>query len=535
MGRLEKLKLVKDAMKPAAIKQGLEASRAAMSGAPAGPTEEQLAALTPEQRSAYEASAAQVAQAQADVAAQHKEVVRREVERRALFGPAGEHVYGALPAEDDVDTTLEESLARSKEQFRDVVRNPFGSRRPSPPPAAATTSTGPVDRDQQAAAERAARDAAREPYLAANRPPLNIARLATREKTQVEEVAAYLGSSGLAGRPDLVHGVYRVPDHIGGGMVLRGGSRVVEWDVVHAAAAGLAPASPATAVFFAAKDTWVLRRDGEPSVLDEDLALAYLARAGVGSERCLGIARSLDIAQRGGGGDGGSQSYTVSQVTGVHAFHPAGLGDGVFDALRAERPLPAPPADGIRTEVLNWRAIARAVHPERHRRHVVPSPFPHLPSTPQELLRAYLEVVGIRPEDSYGAQVTEDGPRDLSGVSQKGLMTLTTNRGEEQPCADGELRPRLAGGARVVIVHRDRAEYEAGRERWAAYEREELQAALAHGTNVREPIDGPAFYERGTLGRFVGAAGAVHDFVEGYGDDPFEKIPPYRYCWPPAR
>ena len=39
-----------------AIKQGLEASRAEMSGSPAGPTEEQLAALSPEQRSAYEAN-----------------------------------------------------------------------------------------------------------------------------------------------------------------------------------------------------------------------------------------------------------------------------------------------------------------------------------------------------------------------------------------------------------------------------------------------------------------------------------------------
>jgi hypothetical protein len=532
MGMFQTLKYVQDAMKPAAIKQGLEASRAVLSGSDAGPTEEQLAALTPEQRRAYEANMAQVAQAEAEVAAAHQEFLDRELGRRALYGPAGEYVYGELPAADAMHATVEDSLATAKEQFLDVLRNPFGPPRPTPPPGALS---GTGDREQQATAERAARDAARAPYLAQDRPALNITRLATRQKTQIGEVSAYLGSSGLAGRPDLVYGVYRVPDHIGGGIVLRGGSRVVEWDVVHAAPDGPAQAAPAGTAFFAAEELWALRRDGEPAVLDEDLALAYLGRAGIGPEQCLGIARSLDISQRGGGGDEGSSSYTVTQVTGVHAFHPDGLAGRAFDELRDERPLAAPPVAGVHTEVLNWHAVARAVHPETHRRHLVPSPFPHLPSTPQELLRAYLEVVGVRPDDSYSAQVTEDNARDLSGVSRKGPLTLTTNRGEEQPCADGELRPRLAGGARVVIVYRDRAEYEEGRARWATYEGDVLQAALAHGTNVRGPVHGPDFFERGTLGRVVGAAGAVHDFVEGYGDDPFAKIPPYRYCWPPAR
>ena len=531
MGVFRTLKNVKDAMKPAAIKQGLEASRASMSGSPTGPTQEQLAALTPEQRRAYEANMAQVAQAEAEVAAAQQEFLDRELGRRALYGPAGEYVYGELPTTDALQPTVEESLAASKEQFLDVLRNPFGPRRPTPPPG---TLSGTGDREQQAAAERAARDAARAPYLAPDRPPLNIARLATREKTQIGEVSAYLGSSGLAGRPDLVYGVYRVPDHVGGGMVLRGGSRVVEWDVVHAAPAGLPPAAPAAAAFFEAEDLWVLRRDGEPAVLDEDLALEYLGSVAIGPERCLGIARSLAISQRGGGGgDGGSASYTVSQVTGVHAFHPDGLAGGAFDELRAKRPLAAPPAPGVHADLLNWSAVARAVHPETHRRYLVPSPFPYLPSTPQELLRAYLEVVGVRPDDSYSAQVTEDDARDLSGVSRKGPLTLTTNRGEEQPCADGEDRPRLAGGARVVVIYRDCAQYAEGRVRWAAYEREVLHAALAHGTNARGPVHGPDFFERGALGRVVGAAEAVHAFVEGY-DDPYANIPPYRYCWPLA-
>ena len=52
---------------------------------------------------------------------------------------------------------------------------------------------------------------------------------------------------------------------------------------------------------------------------------------------------------------------------------------------------------------------------------------------------------------------------------------------------------------------------------------------------MRGPVHGPDFFERGALGRFVGAANAVYEFTEGMGDDPFDKIPPYRYCWPPAR
>lgn len=53
----------------------------------------------------------------------------------------------------------------------------------------------------------------RQPYLAEHRPPVVFAP-ATRGKTQIEEVATYLASSGLVARPDLVYGLYRVPDRI---------------------------------------------------------------------------------------------------------------------------------------------------------------------------------------------------------------------------------------------------------------------------------------------------------------------------------
>jgi hypothetical protein len=202
--------------------------------------------------------------------------------------------------------------------------------------------------------------------------------------------------------------------------------------------------------------------------------------------------------------------------------------------MRTERPLPTQPASGVHIEVLNWEAIANAVQPERHRRFLVPSPFPYLPSTPQELLQSYLDIVGVRPADSFSAQVTEDDPRDLTGTSAKGPLTFRTNRGEVQPSADGEARPRLSGGARVVFAYRDRPEYAEARGRWAAYERDVLDASLANGTRLRPVVVGPDFLERGAVGKLLRGADAVYDFIEGYGDSPFVDFKPYRYCWPPS-
>lgn len=456
--------------------------------------------------------------------------VAAERGRRALGGPAGDHVYGAMP--DAAVGSPGDQLARSKAELLATLRNPLGHERPPAPPGGVVSA----DRDAQAAAERAARDSAREPYRAPDRAPVRISRLATRAKTQLDEVAAYLGQTGLAARPDLVFGVSRVPDHIGGGLT-RSGSRIVEWDVVHAAEAALPPAGAPLCTGFDGVDRWVARRPGEPSVLDEDLALLYLARAGVGPEQCLGIARVLDIREHGGGDDSG-QGVVLSQVTGVRVFHPAAFGAGALDALRAERPLAgAGPVDGVHAAVLNWAAVAQAVHPETHRRAVIPSPFPYLPSSPQELLRAYLDIVGVQPADCFGTQVTEDRPRDLTGVSQRRFGTVSTNRGEQEPCADGEERPRLRGGSRIVVAYRDAPAYVAGRERWAAYERDVLQASLANGTGVRRPVEELEFFEKlpRTARRIWRTAEFIGDIVDlGSDDDPFEKIPPHRYCWPPA-
>lgn len=527
MGLLKNLKAMK------------EAAAAGLRGE--GPSEEALASLTPEQRAAYDAQMAAVAAAQQESAAANQqavEVQRSIEEARPLRGPAGEWRYGTSPTVIDPQELasmspsdqIAQSMAASKAQLRDALRNPFGGS--GPPPAPPPVPGASADRAEQAAAERAMRDAARAPYRSSSLGPITFTRLATRAKTQVEEVCAYLGSSGLAGRPDLVFGAYRVPDVIGLGTI-GSGSKVVEWDIVHGAAAALPEAPAASATWFDGSDTWVARSIGEPSVLDEDLAVALLGTAGAGPDRSLGISRAVDVRSRGGDDSGGST--TVLRVTGTHVLHPADVpapqAQHHLDALRP-LDLPVDGPQGVRIEVLNWAAIASVVHPAHHKALPIPSPFPYLPATPQELLRAYLEVVGVHPTHCYAVAVAEDEARSIDGTGTKAGFTYTTNVGEEQPCADGTLRRRLNGGTAVVITYLDGEAYAAGRERWAAYERDVLQTRLHLGTGARRSVEEPPFDGLpGGIRGLVRAADRVDSFWNG--NDPFEGIAPHRYCWPP--
>jgi hypothetical protein len=519
MGLLENLKAMKDA-----VAAGVRGD---------GPSAEALASLTPEQRAAYDAQLAEAAAAQ-----EHAARVSAELEdRRPLAGPAGEWRYGASgapTAEQLAAMTAQEqfdaSMAASKAQLRGLLRNPLGGT-PSPPPA--PVPGGSADRAEQAAAERAARDAARAPYRAPALGAISFTRLATRGKTQVEEVCAYLGSSGLSGRPDLVFGAYRVPDVIGVGTLGGQGSKIVEWDIVHGAADPLPAAPAATSTWFDGEDTWVARSVGEPSILDEDLAVALLATAGAGPDRSLGIARLLDVDSRGGDESGGST--TVVHVTGVAVIHPADVpAPPARDHLDSLRPIalaPDGPA-GVRIEVLNWAAVASVVHPAHHKAVLIPSPFPYLPSTPQELLRAYLEVVGVHPAHCYSVGVAEDAPRGIDGTGTKAGFTYSTNVGEEQPCADGQMRRRLNGGSVVVVAYLDAPAYVEGRERWAAYERDVLQTRLHRGTGARRPVEQPRFDSLpGGIRGLAKLADRVDTLVDGAGA--FDAFAPHRYCWPP--
>lgn len=526
MGFLKNLKAIKDQV------------AAGMSGQ--GPSEEALASLSPEQRAAYDAQLAQAAAAEQQLADAHT-AARTS---RPLFGPAGDYVYGLDPYEAAAaaQRILEEG-GGVKAYFKAAWQAPTPGGGDRTLPEVRATYPDPY---QQAAYERSQRDEARRPYLAPDgvRFPVVFTRIATTAKDELDDVVAHLASSGLAGRPELVFGAYRVPDHIGSS--LTAGRRYVEWDVVHAATGPLPPTSPPAATHLDDTERWVARASGAPSVLDEDLGVAVLAAAGVGPERCTGIARSVGSVSGGGGDENsGGHGYVMIHVEGVDLLHPADARADVEAArnrLRQTGPaaLPFGAPAGVHVEVLNWRTIDKAVrHGGSGVAPSVPSPFPYLPSTPQELLAAYLDIVGVNPFDTYGASVTEDQPRDIQWVRRKGVATVSTD-GQSQPCVDGQSRARLGGGRLVVVTYRDRPAYVEGRQRWDAYQTDVLQARLGQGTGARRPVEAMSM---GSLPsgfrRLAGAVEKVADAVdhvvgEGSGNTHFDRIAPHRYCWPPT-
>ncbi len=351
----------------------------------------------------------------------------------------------------------------------------------------------PEQRELVAAQERRARTVARAPYLPPDPPVVERMRFATGERSQAAEVGAQLARAGLTARPDLVYGVYRVPD---------GG--VVEWEVVHAARAPLPPADEPVDVVFDARERYVNRRVGEPRPSDEDVALGYLAGAGIGPEGTLGIARHVE--ERSHEVDGNRQQ--LAMVTGVHVFHPH----------PARRAASGPPPPDVRSDRLNWDGVARAVAPVRRDPEPVPSPWPYLPLTAGELLSSYLEVVGIAPSDSFGVQVTYDRAFDLMSRSHRSGHVRVHRSG------------RVLGGSQVIVTYRDRPEYAEGRKRWVRYQATVLQADLQFGLSGGEPVPKPDSRLMKVLDRAYDIA-SVFDWDQMGGDDFVERP---RYCWPPV-
>ena len=230
------------------------------------------------------------------------------------------------------------------------------------------------------------------------------------------------------------------------------------------------------------------RSVGEPSVLDEDLVGTLCARAGLQPEDCFGIPRLMQI--RGSDGENG-KSWRAHVDGALVLSRPWEAVTRAHEQLMGEAPLAlaARPVLPFHAEILDWEAAAAWVAPDRNGPPRVPSPLPHLPNTWQELMTAYLEVVGVRPEDCYGVQVTRaataQGLADLSMAS----MRKHFRSPPKLPSADGTERRRIQAGEHVVVAYRDRAEYQEGRARWRAYQEEVLRARLDHRTDVRPVID----------------------------------------------
>jgi hypothetical protein len=178
-------KQVLTAFKPSNIASGLDAARNP-------PSDEQIEAslkfLTPEQRAAYDANMAMVEQGRAESQAAWEQAEAVSDGTRVLEGPAGRYIYGA--GVNDVATPAElEAMLRTEGTFATVramrasrrgeleqgLRQSFGIQE-------VKQISDPRERIEVAAAERAARDAARAPYRAPQAPELAISRLATRRR-----------------------------------------------------------------------------------------------------------------------------------------------------------------------------------------------------------------------------------------------------------------------------------------------------------------------------------------------------------------
>ncbi len=368
---------------------------------------------------------------------------------------------------------IRDLLKQSLEYAKDSVGELFDDRRDVLDPGDANLNKpppeleDPAQREQWAADERAAREEARAPYLAATKPAVERTRFATIGRTQLEEVTERLKGFD----PARVYGVYRVPDRYDLKRNNENKARV-KWEIAHAPEA--AGSSEVHLAAFNRADHWAVRRLGEPSVLDEDVAGALVARARLEPEDCFGLPRLLQVRAT----ETEDSKFWDAHVEGILAFARKPLA-AAQEQLLTEAPLALATAPPFHVEILDWESVAAWVAPSRYTPPRTPSPLPHLPSSWEELTDAYLEVVGVRSEDCYGVQATRAGTK--SGLPDLSLASVRSNaRGGHELIHAAEL---------VVIAYRDREEYEAGRSRWRAYQDEVLRARLDRLSGQRPPLD----------------------------------------------
>jgi hypothetical protein len=379
-------------------------------------------------------------------------------------------------------TNVSDALKQAVDGFKEQVGSAFDDRRsvldPGPdadlnhPPA---EEEEPGRRAETIRAERAARESTRRPFEAASPPEVVFSRIATTGRTQLEDIVGVLSHFD----PADVYGVYRVPERFGLG---RGNEAklYLEWEIAHRPDAQ--GANPVFTRAFRRDSHWVDRSNGEPSVTDEDVAGALATRARLEPEDCFGITRQLQL--RGVDFEDGL-SYR-GHIEGVLLFTRVEL-EQAHRALMAEAPLRTLPASPFHLEILDWEAVAAWVSPYRYGPPRTPSPLPHLPSDPHELLTSYLQIVGVSSSDCYGVQITRTSEELMGDLS---LASFRRNLGSKPklPCADGQDRQRMISPQHIVIAYRDRPEYAHGRERWRAYQDEALRARLDHLSGVRPPI-----------------------------------------------
>jgi hypothetical protein len=431
------------------------------------------------------------ARADEQAAKQQAEMRKNRAEYEAFMASQGLPVPDAQPV--SAPANLREAAGlfkQSFEGFKDAIGETFDDRRDVLDPGEAQLNKPiaeveePAERARIALVEREERDRARAKYSSPSRPAVVFTRFATTGREQFTDVVGALRESGLAAHPERVYGVYRVPDRFDHN---RNSERdaYLEWEIAHQPGALAPAAGEILTTGFKRSDHWAARGRGDASVLDEDVAGALITRAQVRAEDCYGLHRLLNARAR----DGEEGKSWSAQIEGVLLFSRPLAAIGAAQAemtaqapLRLDEPLP------YHVEILDWEAVAAWVSPHRYGPQRVPSPLPHLPSTWQELLFAYIDVVGVSSHDCYGVQVTRSADRGIADLS---LASFNQNlRGKQKlACVDGEERAVMHLAEHVVVAYRDSADYEAGRARWRAYQHEVLRARLDHLTGVRPPIE----------------------------------------------
>lgn len=348
------------------------------------------------------------------------------------------------------------------------VREVHQGRRVAPRP--------PVPEATAATARAAARHHHRDPGA----PPVTVDRFVVPGRDPYAGLAV-LSAAGVAGHAHEVWGcfpsaaVVRPAALVDGRLGLPVGTLGpttfpwVEWTVVHAAGPALAAELAGAAAAVTAggpapsyvdlvqldrAESWISRPRADALPFDEDLAALLAVRANVDPARCLGVHRVLDWGVFGPP----QQRSVMVEPTGLWVLGraDAGLRDARA-ALAGAAPLRCSPDDvedlPVRVEVLD--AALRAVSESRA---WTDDPgrdtaYPDLPLDADELLTAYLEIVGVDPIDCYG-------------------VSTSVHQQQSAPVVVGD--PERATVASVAtVVYRDRDAYEDGRERFARWSREE--------------------------------------------------------------
>ena len=424
------------------------------------------------------------AQARADAM-----IAEAEAKGRAAQLEAAPYTPGGVGFDPNRPPPIGDMLKQAFQGFQDSVGEMFddregiidrdpGANMNKPPPEL----EDPAERDRVAATERAARDLARAPYLAAAPPAIAFTRVGTTGRTQLEEVVEALRASGLSAAPERVFGVYRVPDRFDHNKNSENRA-YVEWEIAHAPGA-LAPAADDVLITaFAREDHWVARRVGEPSVLDEDVAGTLCARAGLEPEDCFGLPRLLQI--RGSDSEAEGKIWQA-HVDGALVFsRPSEAVTRAHEQLMGEAPLALAarpvlpfysrdPRLGVGRRVglaRPQRAAARPVAAAAPPEHVAGADD-RLPRGRRGARRGLLRRAGHARRHGEGHRRPLDGEH----AQELPLGAEAAERRRHGP--RGASRPREI----VVVAYRDRAEYQEGRARWGEYQDEVLRAKLDHLT-----------------------------------------------------